>query len=170
METEMNYAKPDANTVVQEEKETPVTITPEGKAFLISTSRWANFIAIIGFILIGFMLIVSLSLFILTPLAAEYQDFQAIPFPLYFLGIIYLIYTVIFFFPYYYLYTFAKKVRKGLTEGNQSTFDFGLKNMRSFARFVGIVMIIGLSLSLLVIPIVIFSFGMIRALSGGAAM
>lgn len=42
--------------------------------------------------------------------------------------------------------------------------------MRSFARFVGIVMIIGLCLSLLVIPIVVFSFGMIRALSGGVAI
>jgi len=168
METEINENKTTPNSVEKQElTETPLKITTEGKYFLISTSKWANFIAIIGFVMLGIMVVISISTFVLTPVMGEFQDFQAIPFPLYFFGMIYLVYAIIGFFPYYFLYTFAKKVRKGLESGNQSTFDAGLKNLRRLALFVGVLMIIALSLMLLIVPIIIFTFGILQSLSGG---
>ena len=101
METEINENKTTANAVVKEEvTETSLKITPDGKYFLISTSKWANFIAIIGFVMLGLMVVFSVSTFVLSPVMGDFQDFQAIPFPLYFIGIIYLIYAIIGFIPY----------------------------------------------------------------------
>ena len=171
METEINENKTVANSIAKNElTETPLQITPEGRYFLISTSKWANFIAIIGFVMLGIMVVISISTFVLTPVMGEFQDFQAIPFPLYFFGMIYLVYAVIGFFPYYFLYTFAKKVRKGLETGDQSIFDTGLLNLRRLALFVGVLMIIALSMLLLIVPIVIFTFGMLQSISGGTVI
>lgn len=168
METEINENKTTANAVVKEEvTETSLKITSDGKYFLISTSKWANFIAIIGFVMLGLMVVFSVSTFVLSPVMGDFQDFQAIPFPLYFIGIIYLIYAIIGFIPYYFLYSFAKKVRRGLESSNQSTFDSGLNNLRRLALFVGILMIISLCMILLIIPVGVFTFGMLQSLSGG---
>ena len=170
METEINTKIAEKATEETDKNENSLRITPTSKDNLISTSRWANFIAIVGFVMLGIMVVISISTFILTPLMGEFQDFQSIPFPLYLVGLIYLIYAVIGFFPYYFLYTFAKKVRKGLETGDQSIFDTGLLNLRRLALFVGVLMIIALSMLLLIVPIVIFTFGMLQSISGGTVI
>ncbi|MBP1664709.1 MAG: hypothetical protein H6Q19_1849 [Bacteroidetes bacterium] len=168
METEINTNKIAEKTTEQAEKnENSLRITSVSKDNLISTSRWANFIAIVGFVMLGIMVVISISSFILTPLMGEFQDFQSMPFPLYLFGLIYLTYAIIGFFPYYFLYTFARKVKKGLETGDQSIFDTGLINLRRLALFVGVLMIIALSMLLLIIPVMVFSFGMLQSLSGG---
>ena len=168
METEINSTKIAEKATEQTDKnENSLRITPTSKDNLISTSRWANFIAIVGFVMLGIMVVISISTFILTPLMGEFQDFQSIPFPLYLVGLIYLIYAAIGFFPYYFLYTFARKVRKGLENNDQDTFDTGLTNLRRLALFVGVLIIIALSMLLLIIPVIVFSFGMLQSLSGG---
>ena len=165
METEINTKIAEKATEQTDKNENSLRITPTSKDNLISTSRWANFIAIVGFVMLGIMVVISISTFILTPLMGEFQDFQ-----LYLVGLIYLIYAVIGFFPYYFLYTFAKKVRKGLETGDQSIFDTGLLNLRRLALFVGVLMIIALSMLLLIVPIVIFTFGMLQSISGGTVI
>ena len=167
METEINNKIAEKATEQADKNENSLRITPTSKDNLISTSRWANFIAIVGFVMLGIMVVISISSFIITPIMGEFQDFQSIPFPLYLFGLIYLIYAVIGFFPYYFLYTFAKKVRKGLENNDQDTFDTGLTNLRRLALFVGVLMIIALSMILMIIPIIVFSFGMLHTLSGG---
>lgn len=168
METEINSTKIAEKATEQTDKnENSLRITPTSKDNLISTSHWANFIAIVGFVMLGIMVVISISTFILTPMMGEFQDFQSIPFPLYLVGLIYLIYAVIGFFPYYFLYTFARKVRKGLENNDQDTFDTGLTNLRRLALFVGVLIIIALSMLLLIIPVIVFSFGMLQSLSGG---
>lgn len=147
--------------------EKSLIMSPEAKSFLLTTARWSGFIAIVGFAMIGIMVIVSVAAFFISPLIGEFQDFQMfqyMPMPFYFLGLLYLIMAAIYFFPYYFLYVFSKKVKAGLMKNDQVSMDEGLKNLKRLAKFVGIVTIISLALMLLIIPMIIFSVGMMQAL------
>lgn len=144
-------------------------INPDGKQKLIATAKWANFIAIVGIIMVIFMVFVSISMILLSSVTDDYQDFQSLqylPFPISIFGIFYLIMSVIYFFPCYYLFQFAKKIRLGMMFENQERLNEGLSYLKKLAKFVGILTIVLLSLMLLLIPITIISAGMMQALSG----
>ena len=51
-----------------------------------------------------------------------------------------------------------------------STLNEGLRNMKNLSTFIGVVTVISLALMLLIIPIIIFSIGMMQALSGGTVV
>ncbi len=151
----------------------PLYISPEGKSYLITTAKWSTFIAIVGFVMLALMIVSGISILILSPVMDEYQDFQAFqyfPASAWAIGLLYLISAVICFFPYYYLYTFSKKVKLGMINDDQQSLNEGLKNLKKTAKFVGIVTIITLALTLLLIPAAIFSIGMIQALGGGGVV
>ncbi len=145
-------------------------IGKEGKSFLLTSAKWSKFIAIVGFAMIAVMLSGSLGVFFISPVLSEYQDFemfQYLPMPFYFFGIFYILMAVIYFIPYYYLYGFSIRIKKGIQSNDQVSLNEGLKKMKQLSAFIGIVTIISLSLLLLMIPVLIFSFGMIHTLSGG---
>ena len=150
--------------------EKSLIVSPEGKSYLLTTAKWSGFIAIVGFAMIGIMVFGSLAAFFISPVLGEYQDFQMfqyMPMPFYFFGIFYLVMALICFFPYYFLYLFSKKIKTGMLKNDQQNLNEGLKNLKKLAKFVGIVTVVSLALMLLIIPIMIFSIGMLQALSGG---
>lgn len=171
MET-INYPQnqPEASSVLVNKpiEENFLLVSQEIKSDLITITKWAYFMSIIGFIGIGIMAIGSVSTFFLTGAATEYQDFQNIPFPLYFIGIIYLATAVICFFPNYFMFLYAKKLRKGLDTNNQELLAEGFKNEKKLTVFLGVLVVISLILFVMMIIGLIFSFGMLQALSGGA--
>ncbi|NLO69817.1 MAG: hypothetical protein GX102_02460 [Porphyromonadaceae bacterium] len=148
----------------------PLIISPEGKAYLISTAKWSSFIAIVGIVLIVFTLISGIFTLFLSAVVGEYQDFDLIqyfPATIYIVGITNIIFSVICFFPFYYLFLFSSKIKKGMANDNQEYLNEGLKNVKKASKFTGILTIISLTLLLLFIPVLIFSIGMIQALAGG---
>ena len=148
----------------------PLIISPEGKSYLITTAKWAHFIAIVGFVLIILMALGGIAALSLSSVVDDYQDFQALqyyPFSMYVIGITYMLSAVILFFPNYYLFNFTKKIKLGMTFDNQEHLNEGLKNLKKMAKFTGIVTIISLGLMLLVIPAMIISIGLLNSLTGG---
>ena len=88
-----------------------LTITSTSKSFLRETAKWAKFLAIIGFILIGFMLVFAIFATTIFDMAAKMQP--GIPGGLGIaMTITYVVLAIIYFFPVYYLLQFSNKTKR----------------------------------------------------------
>ncbi len=128
-------------------KNSDLIITTSSKEFLLYTSKWANFLAILSFVGIGLMVLGGL---IITVFAAGFSNVQNSEVPMGFLGIIYVMLAILYLFPTLYLYNFSKNMRKALANSNQQNLDLGFENLKSFFKFVGIFTIITISLYILI--------------------
>ncbi|MFV0392501.1 MAG: DUF5362 family protein [Paludibacteraceae bacterium] len=148
----------------------PLIINPEGKSFLITVAKWSNFMAIVGFVMIGLLIISGISVMTLSSVVDEYRDFemfQYYPMSVVVLGLTNIVVAIISFFPIYYLFQFSEKIRFGMRNNDQESMNVGLKNLKKLTKFSGILTIIYIAIMLLVVPAVLFSIGMIQALAGG---
>lgn len=114
---------------------------------LKETRKWANFLAILGFISIGFMVIVGL--FAGAMMSMFYDDTLGVPFPSAGFTIIYFVMGLIYFFPTLYLYRFSTWIRKALLSSESGDLSQAFSNLRSLYRYLGILSIIGLAIYLL---------------------
>ena len=125
-----------------------IVINSNGKASLIEAAKWGNFLAIVGFVAIGFMVIGSLLVIVA---GSSFGGGQAV-----LLGIIYLAVSALYFFPALYLFNFSKKIKAGLNSSVQAEVDGALLNLKSMFKFMGIFMIVILSFYVLAL---IFGIG-----------
>lgn len=136
-----------------------ITINSEAKSFLKETAKWSFFLAIIGFIGIAFLVILgafSSLIFGALPQASQ------VPFNLgLVLTIVYLVFAVIYFFPVYYLLQFSSKMKKALATKNDETLADAFKALKSHYKFIGVFVIITLSLYVLLIVVGLFSSALI---------
>jgi Family of unknown function (DUF5362) len=117
-------------------------------AYLAETARWAKFMAILGFVGCGFMLLFSL--FIGSFLSAALLRMggggtAGLGYMGGFLSFIYIVIAIVYFFPCLYLYNFASKMQVALRSNDQDQLSLSFRNLRSCYRFVGILMIIVLA-------------------------
>jgi hypothetical protein len=112
-------------------------------------SGWAQFLAILGLVMMGFGVIVLL--FSLVGISALDRNASAIMiWPLLFAIIMF----GLFFFPMYYLLQYALKVRRALSTYNQEEFTNAIGQLRSHYKFMGIVAIVIISLYILMFIII----------------
>lgn len=132
-----------------------LTLNSEAKNFLRETAKWAFFLSIIGFIGIGFLVILALFsgvIFSAIPQA------QSVPFDLGFaMTIAYLLFALLYFFPVYYLMQFANKMKKALSTKNDETLAESFKMLKSHYKFLGVFTVITMSLYVLIIVVSLFS-------------
>lgn len=133
-----------------------LTVDLNSRSILTEIAKWARFLAILGFIICG--LVVLGSIFIaagLNSFSNSYSYYDDNPFraaPSYgfgFLVFFYIIIALIYFFPTLYLYRFAVRMKRALAANDQDTFNDSLSNLRGTFRFVGTLMIIIISLWIL---------------------
>lgn len=80
----------------------------------------------------------------------------------YYLAIIfYLIIIAILILPYLYLYKFANNITKAIYENQLSIMSIGFKNLKSYFKFNGIIMIIGIAALILYVVIAAIFFATI---------
>ena len=121
-------------------------ITSEIRAFLSEIARWANFLAIIGFVIIGLLVLIAIfagSLFSMMSSQvpeAEYIDGYVGGI----VTVIYLIFAAIYVFPVLYLYRFASNMKIALRTDNQEALSSSFENLKSHYKFIGIFMMITL--------------------------
>ncbi len=82
-----------------------LVISPEIKDYLFATVKWSSFLAIIGYIAIGIMVLASLIMLMAGGSA---------PFPAILLGVIYLAMAILYFFPIKFLMDFSSKTKDAL--------------------------------------------------------
>lgn len=118
-------------------------ITGEVRGHLANTAKWAKFLAIIGFIGVGFMVIGAFSMGAVMGFAGSGLGS---PFPSGVFTILYLIFAAIYFFPVLYLYNFATKIQESLRTDDQISFNVGMRNLSRLYHFMGILTVVMLSL------------------------
>ncbi len=118
-------------------------LSDQAKKYLLETSKWANFIAIVGFIAIGLLIIMSFS--IGTILASLPEGSLGGLSPKFF-SFFYLIAAGIYFIPVFFLFQFAQKTKQALMQDDHNLLTFGLKKLKSHYKFIGILFIILIAL------------------------
>jgi hypothetical protein len=126
-----------------ENYENQLTTTAVG--FLQESAKWSKFMAIIGFIGIGLMVLVSLFMAIGFS-AMSASTMPELPFPMSVFSILYVLFAAIYFFPVYYLYQYATKTSAALHSKNKQLLADGLENLKSHHKFLGIFTLIIVSL------------------------
>ncbi len=128
-----------------------LSLNKQSKSFLLETAKWSKFLAIMGFIMIGFL--VFFGLFFGTIMTAFSQINPAASglenAPMGFLGLIYVGMALLYFFPIWYLYKFATKMKMALKTDDEAELTEAFSNLKSHYKFVGIFTIIILALYLL---------------------
>jgi len=142
-------------------------IDPAAKAHLAEAARWARFLAIVGFIMCGLVVVVGIfagSIFGtmassfggtagLTPGGVGFSAFFAV---------IYIVMALVIFFPYLFLFRFANKMKTALVSNDQTTLNTSFQNLKIMFRYVGIVTIIGLAFYAIIFLIAILGAGLTR--------
>ena len=135
-------------------------IDQSSRAHLAEAAKWAKFLAIVGFVMCG--LIIVLSFFIgalFSTSMSRYGDSAAFGsgFGI-IMTIVYLSFGVLYFFPCLFLFRFANNMIVALNSNEQITLNRSFQNLKIMFRYVGILTIIVLALY-----IIAFVFGILGA-------
>lgn len=123
--------------------------------------KWTMFIAIIGFILLGLLLIIGLIAG--TFLTAFKSGETGLGIPESLALIIIFALAIICFFPVFFLFRFSKHTANAVQSHNKEELSKAFKNLKSYVVYLGILIIIGLSIYLLAL---IFAGSLIASLKG----
>jgi len=138
-----------------------LTIDPTTKVHLSETAKWARFLAIIGFIFCGLIVIGGI-LFASSFAAFLPSDMPESSVATSGLGvamaIIYIIGAAIYFFPCLFLYRFAQRMRIALAGNEQEDLNESFSNLKSLFRYVGIITIIFLAFYALFLLIMLLGY------------
>jgi len=106
----------------------------------------------------GLLLVIGVAIIVGFSLFSSVSNFG---FPIRIMGFIYIVISVLYYFPLNYLYKFSKHLKQGFNSINQQEVTSGFENLKSLFKFMGIFMIVVLSLYALIIiiavPLAIFS-------------
>ncbi|TRZ43769.1 DUF5362 family protein [Robertkochia solimangrovi] len=140
-----------------------LALTHKSIDFLKEVAKWGKFLAIVGFIGIGLMVILAFFYGAIFAFMPNYDDAMMAAGGSVF-TIVYLVLAVIYFFPVYYLFKFSEKLKGALNGNDSMMLQDGFEFLKKQFKYVGILMIVMLSLYGL-----IFIFSMIF-LAGASMM
>ena len=123
------------------------------------TARWAFFLAILGFIGIGFLILAGIVVGITFSFTSELQSIY--PFPPALLSLFFIILGVVYLFPMLYLYRFATQMKAAVQQKAQDTLNRSLANLKAHYKFIGI---------LAIVLIALYCLALIGVVTVGASM
>lgn len=127
-------------------------VTPPVYNYLNETARWGKFLAILGFIGCGLMLLLSFFVSTIMMSIPPYNQMTgglASSMPVV-ITIIYIALALLFFIPCLYLYRYSVKMKSALSTQSQEEWEASLSNLKSLFKFYGIMCIVILSLYALI--------------------
>ncbi|MCU0472089.1 MAG: DUF5362 family protein [Bacteroidales bacterium] len=104
------------------------------------TSKWTMFLAILGFIFTGIMVIIGL--FAGVFLAVFKAGDSPVGFPEWLIFVIILIFAVLYFFPVLYLFRFSKHTSNAVKTLDKHELHKAFRNLRSYYVYTGILLIV----------------------------
>ncbi|HAD33653.1 MAG TPA: hypothetical protein DCF44_04020 [Chitinophagaceae bacterium] len=130
-----------------------IQIDLDSRDYLLESCKWAKFLAIVGMVIIGLLMVLMFfSFFSLSLVKDTFSSFYTL-YSLVYLGVI-----ALYSYPVIALYRFSKKVRIGIDQADQVEFNEGLRFLKATFRYIGIMTII---------IIAIYSIILLIALIGG---
>lgn len=119
------------------------TVNGEIKNYLLETSKWGKFLAIVGYVGMGFLVLLGLGVIVGFSIQGSLAN---VGFPAGLIGIVYILLAVIYYFPVNYLYRFSVQMKQGLSLNNELSATSGFENLKSLFKFMGIFTIVVLSI------------------------
>lgn len=127
------------------------------KEFLKETAKWTKFLAILGFVGIGLMVLGSLVMLFAPSSLMSNGDF---PFGgKIFMMLLYLAFAVLYYFPISYLYQFSENTKKAIENNDNNAIRDAFEFLKSHYKFIGILTIILLSFYAIMIFIGLIGVG-----------
>jgi hypothetical protein len=141
-------------------------VDQQGISYLSETARWAKFLSIVGFVICGLMLVAAL---FAGSLMASFSRFGrgdamqgAMGMGGAFFSLIYIVITLLCFFPCLYLYNFSGKLQHALSNNDQTSLNISFSHLKSCLKFIGILTIVILSFYALAVLAVVSVSSMMR--------
>ena len=125
-------------------------LNESAKDFLKETAKWAYFLSIMGYIGIGFIVLIAFfagTIFSAMGSANSMLGVAGSSFGI-FITFLYLLIAVVYFFPVYYLNKFASNAKTALRDNDSEAMTTSLGYLKSHYKYIGIVMVIVFSLYL----------------------
>ncbi len=126
-------------------------ITTAAKDFLAETAKWAYFLSILGFIGIGFIVLIALILGITFAFAGGTGVSMGLMESSMGIGIafIYILIGALYFFPIYYLNKFASNAKLAIKKTDSAALTLSFGYLKSHYKFIGIMTLVVFSLYVL---------------------
>ena len=109
------------------------------RANLGAAAKWGKFLAIVGFVFCGLMIVGGIAAQLVLPSTNSYGYSNSF---LQYIGIIYVVFAAILFFPCFYLMKFSNKMQDAIRVSNQESLDAAFINLKSMFKFYGIFTIV----------------------------
>jgi hypothetical protein len=129
---------------------------------LNTARKWAMFLAIIGFIFLGLMLVIGLIAGTFLKTFSSGENSFGISDSLIFIPIILI--GVVYFFPVLFLFRFSKYISKAIHTLDKLEFHKAIKNLKYYFAYIGIVLIIILSIYLVILIVAGSSVAFLKGL------
>lgn len=129
---------------------------------MLEMGRWGKFLAIVGFIIMALMILLSVVVMVAMP--AMYTENAATGglFGGFFLLLIYIVLAALYFYPTWALYKYSAGIKHALAHNDQHLFNMAFGHLKGAIKYIGIV-----TLVMLCIYAVIFLFAGLAALVAG---
>ena len=140
-------------------------VDPMSRVHLLETTKWAKFLAIVGFVLCA--LIVITGIFFGSVMGSMLGNVSETNPGLtgglsVVMAVVYILFALLYFFPCLFLYRFATKMKAALNGNSQEDLTISFQNLKSMFKFVGILMIILLAFYGLVLLFAMIGFALGR--------
>lgn len=131
-----------------------LSIDPATKSHLSEAAKWARFLAIVGFVFLFCIVAIGLySAFTINRYEGMFNNYPGRRGLAESFGVgmmvAYLIMAIIAFFPLFFMLRFANQMREALASNNQEKLTASFQNLKIYFRYLGIITIIFLVLTLL---------------------
>ncbi|MBK7434373.1 MAG: hypothetical protein IPI66_11035 [Chitinophagaceae bacterium] len=140
---------------------TDLQVDAEVQQHLSDAAKWARFIAIVGFVLCGILVLAELITVFDTDFSvgrrSNYDTRKTQEISPVFSLVILFVFTLLWFFVSLYTYRFAVKMRSAIANTDQFSFTDSMHNLARTYRFLGIVTIVYLALIVLGVIAGVFS-------------
>lgn len=131
-----------------------ILLNAEAVDHLRQSGRWSFFLAIVGFIMVGFMIIAA---FAITTMMSAMPESPVLGNMKGFIGWMYGLLALFYFFPIYFLFKYASDVKQAIVANNSEMMAKALGYLKSHHKFLGISIIVLLSLYIIgIIGFIVF--------------
>ncbi len=138
-----------------------IIVTTQAEKFLNTAKKWARFLSIIGFIGVAFMFVTGIFMALGGTSAATgaYGETTGyVPMLTGMMGSIYLVSSLLYFFPVLYLFKFANSVDKALVNHSGVYLEDSFRHLKNNFQFVGIIIVMTIIASIAMVGFVTYAF------------
>jgi hypothetical protein len=139
-----------------------IEIEEETLSHLNTTRKWAMFVAIIGFIFLGLIIIIGAIAGTFLTAFSSGEKGLGIPESLMFIP--FLLIAVIYLFPILFLFRFSKHTLHAIQTLDKLVFNKAIKNLKYFFAYIGIIIIIIFSFYIIVLIVAGSSMALLKGL------